>query len=385
MKHVLENIKVVELGGYIVGSFCATLLADMGADVVKVETPSGDGLRGQMGAFQGYNRGKRGIVIDTRRQEGKLILRKLLTNADVLVQNLRQGVASQMEVDYRTVTKYNPRIVYLAMPGYGQTGPYVNRPAFDPLLQAMSGAMADQGGKSSPPVYLRAAISDFSGAMLGAFGIATALYTRVKTGKGQFVNSSLLNSSIATQAGEFVDYEDKKDKFRMGSLGRNAINRLYKTKNSWIFVGCVFERHWPALCAATGQENLLKNSCFKSFSSRRKYALALSEILGDLFKTQTTGYWVKKLESAGVPCTRVNRFRFMMGNKQFLANNLVAVHANRELGLVKQRGMVVNLSDTPGVLQRGAPELGEHTDEVLKEVGYSGAKILTLRRNQVIK
>ncbi len=384
MKHVLENIKVVELGGYIVGSFCATLLDDMGADVIKVETPSGDGLRGQMGAFQGYNRGKRGIVVDPRRKEGKLFLRKLLTKADVLVQNLRQGVASQMEVDYRTVTKYNPRIVYLAMPGYGQTGPYVNRPAFDPLLQAMSGAMADQGGKGSPPVYLRAAISDFSGAMLGAFGIATALYTRVKTGKGQFVNSSLLNSSIAIQAGEFVDYEDKK-KFRMGSLGRNAINRLYKTKNSWIFVGCVFERHWPALCAATGQKNLLTNSCFKSFSSRRKYALALSEILGDLFKRQTTGYWVKKLESAGVPCTRVNRFRVMMNNKQFLANNLVAVHANKELGLVKQLGMLVNLSDTPGVMRHGAPELGEHTDEVLREVGYTAAKIKTLRNNQVIK
>ncbi|MDD5190139.1 MAG: CoA transferase [Dehalococcoidales bacterium] len=385
MQHVLEKIKVVELGGYIVGSFCATLLADMGADVVKVETFSGDGLRGQLGAFQGYNRGKRGIVVDPRRPEGKMVLRKLAENADVLVQNLRHGVAEQMTVDYPTVKAYNPRIVYLAMPGYGQTGPYVNKPAFDPLLQAMSGAMAAQGGKGKAPVYLRAAISDFSGAMLGAFGIATALYTRAKTGEGQLVNSSLLNAAIAIQAAEFLDYEDKQSSFRMGSLGRNAINRLYKTKNNWIFIGCVFERHWPALCAAIGREDLLKNSCFKSFSSRRKYALTLSEILGDLFKTQSAGYWIKRLESKGVPCSRVNRFREMTNHPQLLANDLVAEHPNIELGIVKQRGMVVNLSDTPGKLQRGAPELGEHTNEVLTELGYTFEEIESLRNAQVIK
>ncbi len=180
MKHVLENIRVVEIGGYIVGSFCATLLADMGANVIKVESFSGDGLRGLAAAFQGYNRGKRGIAVNLRTDEGKKIVKQLINDSDVLVQNLRHGVTTQLQIDYKDVYEYNPGIIYLAMPGYGQSGPYVTKPAFDPLLQAMSGVMAAQGGRGAAPVYLRAAIGDYSGALLGAFGVAMALYNFVE-------------------------------------------------------------------------------------------------------------------------------------------------------------------------------------------------------------
>jgi len=384
MRHALENIKVVELGGYIVGSFCATLLADLGADVIKVESPSGDGLRPQLGGFQGYNRGKRGIVVDPRQTEGKIILRKLATGADVLLQNLRAGVAAQMGLDYATVRAVNPGIVYLEMPGYGQSGPYISQPAFDPLLQAMSGAMADQGGRGKPPVYLRAAISDFSGAMLGAFGIATALFDRARTGKGRLVQGSLLNATMAIQAAEFVDYADKQDDFRMGTMGKNPCYRLYQTKNGWLFIGCETEWHWQALCGVLERPDLLKNSCYKSTSARKKSALSLYETLSDLFKTRATGYWVKLLERAGVPCSVVQRFRDAMQSSQLLANNLVAVHEYAGLGAVKQRGMVINLSQTPGVMQRGAPQFGEHTREVLTELGYTESEIDALREKRVI-
>ncbi len=350
MKHVLENIRVVEIGGYIVGSFCATLLADMGANVIKVESFSGDGLRGLAAAFQGYNRGKRGIAVNLRTDEGKKIVKQLINDSDVLVQNLRHGVTTQLQIDYKDVYEYNPGIIYLAMPGYGQSGPYVTKPAFDPLLQAMSGVMAAQGGRGAAPVYLRAAIGDYSGALLGAFGVAMALYNRALTGKGEFVHSSLLNATVAMQAAEFIKYADKKEEFRMGTQGKNAIYRIYRTKNNWIFIGCETEIHWNNLCRALGEERLFKNTCYISASARAKSALALYEQLSEIFIQKTTHQWVKILQQHNVPCSRVNSFRDIINHSQLTANNMITEHLTPDMGALKQRDMVVNLSLTPGKL-----------------------------------
>lgn len=385
MKYALENIRVVELGGYIVGSFCATLLADMGADAIKIEPLTGDGLRGQLGSFQGYNRGKRGMAVDLHTEEGKAILYRLVKRADVLVQNLRQGVAEGWGVDYKTVSSFNPRLVYLAMPGFGQSGPYIQKPAFDPLLQAMSGAMAAQGGEGNPPVYLRAAISDFAGAMLGAYGVAMALYTRAKTGQGQYLHSSLLNAAIAIQAGEFIDYPGKREEPRIGTLGKAATYRLYQTKKGWFFLGCETEEQWQALCQAIERQDLISDSRFASPKKRLKNDTRLSAVLESVFQKAATGQWVKKLEKAGVPCSRIYYYRHLFKHKQLHANGLIAEHESADLGMVRQRGMVVNLSATPGRLQRAAPALGQHDEEVLTELGYSAEEIQNLRAKGVIK
>jgi crotonobetainyl-CoA:carnitine CoA-transferase CaiB-like acyl-CoA transferase len=385
MPYALENIKVVELGGYIVGSYCATLLADMGADVIKVEAMTGDGLRGQLGAFQGWNRGKRGMAIDLHLPEGKAILRKLITRADVLVQNLRQGVAERWEADYPTVSQYNQRLVYLAMPGYGQSGPYIERPAFDPLLQAMSGVMQAQGGDGNPPVYLRAAVTDFAGAMLGAWGVAMALYARVKTGKGQFLHGALLNAAVAVQAAEFIDYEGKQDEPRFGSVGINAVYRMYQAKDGWFFIGCENEAQWQALCKATGKPELVTDKRFTDADARTANMSALSVILEPLFTTGTVRYWLNRLDKAKVPCSRVDYFREMFDNPHLLENGLIAEHESADVGPVKQLGMALKLSGTPGNLQRAAPGLGQHNDEVLTEIGYSPQEITRLREKEVIE
>jgi len=385
MPYALENIRVVELGGYIVASFCASLLADMGADVVKIESLTGDGLRGQLGSFQGYNRGTRGMAIDLYSAEGKAVLRKLVERADVLVQNLRPGVAERWEADYATVSRYNPRLVYLAMPGYGLTGPYLKRPAFDPLLQAMSGVMAAQGGEGEPPVYLRAAVSDYAGAMLGAWGVAMALYGRARTGKGQFLHGALLNAAIAVQAAEFVDYKGKEEETRCGSLGRNATRRIYQAQDGWLFIACETETQWQSLCRVAGRTELTGDERFASPENRLKNMKDLSAILEPVFAAGPVQHWLDLLDKAGVPCTRVNYFREMFDNQQFQESGLIAGHESADLGPLKQLGMVLKLSETPGHLQRAAPGLGQHNDEILAENGYTPDQIEQMRTKGVIK
>ena len=385
MQHAFDNIKVIELGGYIVGSFCGSLLAELGADVIKFEPFGGDGLRSLLGAFQGWNRGTRGVVIDLRTEGGRAILHKLARESDVLVQNLRHGVAERWGADYATLSRINPGIIYCAMPGYGQSGPYIEMPAFDPLLQARSGAMAAQGGTGNPPVYYRSAICDYAGAMLGAYGVALALYQRAKTGKGQFLHGALINASIAVQSGEFVNYNGKPEQEpRMDSLGRDATYRMYATQDGWIFLGCDDESSWLALCRVMGREELIGDSRFESLAKRQNNALQLAEILEALFAENTSRHWLDLLESAGIPCAPVNYARDLFEHPQILENDLVAEHDSADLGKVKQTGLVVKLSKTPGKLWRAAPGLGQHNDEVLSELGYSEEDISQLRAKHII-
>jgi len=383
--YALENIRVVELGGYIVGSFCATLLADMGADVIKIEALTGDGLRGQLGAFQGWNRGKRGMSIDLYKDEGKVILHKLVQKADVLVQNLRHGVAERWGADYATLSNMNPRLVYLAMPGYGQSGPYIDKPAFDPLIQAMSGAMTAQGGKGNPPVYLRSAICDYAGAILGAWGVAMALYARAKTGKGQFLHGALINAAISIQAGEFIDYSGKREPARLEGSGRNALYRLYQAQDGWFFIGAKTEAHWKALCNVLNRPELLADSRFNTSRKRTENMVVLSSVLELLFIELPSQYWLDLLDRAGIPCSKVNYLRDLFEHPQVLENDLVAEHESADVGAVKQLGKHTNLSETPGKLWRAAPGLGQHNNEILAGLGYTQSEIETLREKGVIK
>jgi crotonobetainyl-CoA:carnitine CoA-transferase CaiB-like acyl-CoA transferase len=384
MKHAFDDIKVIELGGYIVGSYCGSLLADMGADVIKFEPLGGDGLRTLLGAFQGWNRGTRGIAVDLRTDEGKVILHELARKSDVLVQNLRQGVAESWGADYETLSRLNPGIIYCAMPGYGQSGPYIEKPAFDPLLQARSGAMAAQGGTGNAPVYYRSAICDYAGAMLGAYGVALALYQRARTGKGQYLHGALLNAAIAVQSGEFITYQGKpEDDPRMDFWGTSATYRLYKTEDGWIFLGCCDESLWPSLCQALGQEELTSDSRFNSPTKRKENAAQLTELFNGILAGNSSQYWLNLLEEAAVPCAPVYYSRELFEHPHMLENDLIAEHESADLGKLKQMGLIIKLSETPGKLQRAAPGLGQHTDEILSELGYSRQTIQELRDKRI--
>ncbi len=385
MQHAFDKIKVIELGGYIAGAFCATLLADLGAEVIKVESLQGDGLRGLLGSFQNWNRGKQGIAVDLRSIEGQVILHKLVRQSDVLVQNLRPAVSQRWGADYSTLSGINPRLIYCSMPGYGESGPYSDKPSFDPIFQSRSGAMAAQGGPGNPPVFHRIAICDYAGAMLGAYGVATALYLRAKTGKGQRLNLPLMNAAIAIQSGEFVFYPGKpQDETRMDSLGINATYRLYKAHDSWFFLGCCDESLWPDLCRTLGKEELLSDPRFESPAERRDNAPQLARILETVFTSDSRQHWLDRLEQAGIPCSPAYYSLELFDHPHIRHNELKAEHDSAQLGKVKQLGMVIKLSKTPGKLWRAAPALGQHTNEILSELDYSMDDIQELRSKRVI-
>ena len=385
VKHAFDNVKVIELGGYIVAALCASFLADLGAEVIKIESLQGDGLRPQLGGFQGRNRGKRGMAIDLRTEEGRAILHQLAQQSDALVHNLRVGVPERWGADYATLRQLNPQLIYCAMPGYGQSGPYIEKPAFDPLLQARSGAMAAQGGTGKPPVYYMVPLTDNAGAMLGAYGVALALYQRAKTGRGQYLYGSLLNAAIAVQSGEFITYPGKLDEDpRMDEWGTDATYRIYKAEDGWLFLGCDEESSWPALCQTLSKEELMNDPRFETPASRQDNASQLAQILDSIFLGNSSRHWLDLLERAEIPCAPVDYSRELFNHPHVLENDLIAGHDSVDVGRVKQMGMVVKLSKTPGKLWRAAPGLGQHTDEVLSELGYSSKQIQELREKRII-
>ena len=385
LKHALQNVKVIDLANYIAGTLCPALLADLGADVIKLEPPTGDPFRMLGGAFQDWNRGKSSIAVNLRTDEGKGILYRMVRDVDVVVENYRPGVAQKLGADYETLKKINPGIIYCSASGYGQTGPYMKKPGFDPLLQARSGAMAHQGSPGNAPVFLVLAISDYGAALLAAYGVALALYVRARTGKGQRIETSLLRACMSAQSGRFIIPHGMADGVRpVDRFGEGPTYRLYPTSDGWIFLGARGDEDWARLTRALGRDDLARDPRYADEAGRTGATAQLSAILGEVLATDSSARWLERLESEGVPCTSVNQFADLHDHPQVLRNGLVAEHDSPDVGPIKQRGVPVILSRTPGIAQRPAPALGQHTDEVLAELGYSQDEIHALRRDRVV-
>src|SRR5438094_391100 len=270
----LDGIAVVDLTSYIAGSYAGMMLADMGARVTKVEALAGDSFR-ELPGFYGWNRGKRSIAVDLKTPAGCQIVEQLAERSDVFMENMRPGVADRLGAGYERLHALNPRLVYSSVTAFGSTGPYVDRPGFDPLLQAMSGAMALQGF-GGPPQYLRIAVTDYYAASLAAQAILAALFVRERTGKGQRVETSLLNAAIALQSGNFVDYKGKQHMFR-----DNPTYRLYRAGDGqWFFLACGNQTFWVKLCKALGLEPLADDPRFASWLLRLDHREALLPLRG---------------------------------------------------------------------------------------------------------
>ena len=386
LRHALQNVKVVDLSSYIAGAYCPTLLADLGADVIKFESPMGDPFRANGPPFHVWNRGKRGLVVDLRKDEGKEVLYRLVKDADVVVENYRPGVAAKLGADYDTLKKINPSLVYCSISGYGQTGPYSKKPGFDPLLQARSGAMTYQGGPDNPPVFLAVAISDYGGAMLGAWAVAMALFARARTGRGQWVQTSLANSAMSMQSDRFILPKGETNHNDPGHpQGPTPTYRAYKTADSWLFIGVTTDDQWRSLAKALGRDDLARDERFGSGEKRQAADAELHAILAEIFAVNGSDHWLKLLEAEAVPCSRVNYFdNDLMHHPQVLQNGLLAQHRSGDIGQIEQIGVPVKLSKTPGIAQRAAPGHGEHSDEVLLEAGYSADEIRSLRDAKVV-
>jgi crotonobetainyl-CoA:carnitine CoA-transferase CaiB-like acyl-CoA transferase len=383
----LKGLKVVDLSHIMAGPACSMLLADMGADVVKVERlPDGDDSRrmvpptiaNESAAFLIMNRNKRGIALDLRTEPGRNVLSRLLKNADVLIENFRRGAMEQMGFGYDAVHDFNPRLIYCSISGFGRTGPYANRGGFDLVTQGMSGLMGITGeGPGHPPVKIGAPVTDITAGILGCVGILAALHARESTGKGQMVDTSLFEAGIVhTYWHSAMCFATGHAPGPMGTAHPlNAPYQAFPTSDGWITVGAANQGNWLRLVEALGAIELQNDPRFLTNADRMRNLTALTETLTPLFKLRGSAEWLRRLENAGVPAGPVLEIGQMHADPQTLAREMVVETIHPTAGEVKTIGLPVKFSDTPGGVRRPAPLFGEHTREVLRENGFTDKEI----------
>ncbi len=381
----LTGVLVLDFCSYIAGSYGPMILAQMGADIIKIESLEGDAFRHFGFGFLGWNEGKRGISLDLTKPEGREIIRGLAQRADIIVENLRPGRMRRYGFDYETLSAINPRLIYMSVTAFGNRGPEHDQPGFDPLLQARSGVMAAQGGHHGHPVYLTCAICDYGAAMLSAYGCVLALNARARTGRGQMCETSLLQSAMAFQAGEFIFYKGRPD-LENGQAeyrGAGALSRAYECRDgNWIFLAAAAATHWDAIRGLTGIDAPAAFDDAAAAPADGKLAAALSEY----FRIPDRVEAISALRAANVPAMPVNRFGDLFADPQAIANDLILDLHHSQWGKVSQTGILTKFAATPGKVDRAAPLLGEHTEEILSEMlGYTKDRIADLTARRIIR
>ena len=378
------------------GPFCTMLLGDMGADVIKIEKPDGgDDVRrsgppfvaGESATFLNIGRNKRSVVIDMKQTEGTEIVRNMAREADILVQNLRPGRLEGFGLGYEDVRAVNPAIVYATITGFGRTGPYKDKPGFDLMAQGYSGIMGVTGHPGQPPVKVSVPITDLNAGLFTAYGILAAYVNRLKTGKGQHVDSSLMEAGVAYTIWESAIY------FTSGRLpGPNGsahqISAPYQalpTSDGYITVGGANQRNWERLCRAIGRAELISDPRFEVNAGRMANRPALESTLGETLKTQPMAHWLSILEAAGVPCGPIYDISQVYADPQVIARDMVVEVEHPTAGTIRNVGIPVKFSETPGNIRRPPPRFAEHTAEVLAEFGYTMGEIDTLRDRGIVK
>lgn len=386
-KGPLFGLKVIELCHVMAGPVTGLMLADMGADVIKVEKiPGGDDTRrftppvidGEAAAFMMMNRNKRGIAVDLKSDDGKKILLRLIESADVLTENYRKGAMERMGLGFETLKKLNPGLVYCSISGFGRTGPYADRAGFDLVGQGMSGLMSITGeGPGRPPVKVGAPVTDITSGILGAMGVLAALHHRSRTGDGQFVDTSLFEAGIVqTYWQSAIALATGIAPGPMGSAHPlNAPYQAFQTNDRWITVGAANQTNWLRLVELLGMQQLADDPRFKTGDDRIRNYVVLAEALAPAFKTRSSREWLDALEKAKIPAGPVLDVTEMHSDPQALAREMVTEAQHTRLGPVKTIGAPVKFSASPGGVVKGAPIYGEHTREVLREHGFSEHEI----------
>jgi crotonobetainyl-CoA:carnitine CoA-transferase CaiB-like acyl-CoA transferase len=388
MVQPLSGIRVIDLTRVLSGPFSTMLLADMGADVVKIETPQGDTVRGQGEVVDGLswyfasvNRNKRSVVLDLRRDEGKSVLARLLARADVLVENFRPGVLGEMGFTEDRLKKINPRLILASISGYGSTGPYADRPSFDFIAQAMSGFMATTGEKDGAPMRTGAPITDLVAGLYCAFGVVNAIRARELTGRGQRVEAAMVNSMVSMLAYLASEYfATARTPQRNGNDHPIASPYgLFRAKDGEIAVAPATPEILTRFMKELGLAEVLERPDLKTAEQRRTARSQLNGLVNDRLGAKTQDHWIDRLNAAGVPCGKVLSVAEVFDDPQVKAQNMVIEVDQGLRGIVRMVGFPVKLSDTPARLRYPSPELGAHTDEVLAEAGLSQGEIASLR------
>lgn len=387
----LARFRVLDLTRVRAGPSCVRQLADFGADVIKIETPPGVDPNEAMGGprdgpdMQNLHRNKRSITLNLKLPEAKEVFMRLVKTADVVAENYRPDVKFRLGIDYESLAKVNSRIILASISGFGQDGPYEKRPGFDQIAQGMSGLMG-VSGEPGRPMRTGAAIADVSGGLYAALGVLTALLEREVSGKGQWVQSSLLSAGIGLldfQAARYVMKGEVPQ--QMGNDHPTSMpTSAYKTSDGYINVACSGDGMWQRLCNVLGREDLLALPEFKTNELRSTNRKKLNEVLNECFAREPSGQWVEELNKAGVPCGPIYRMDEVFADPQVKHLGAAGEVSHPRLGKFKILSQVVKLSRTPATLATATPELGQHTDEVLREAGYSDAEIAALRKKGAV-
>ena len=377
----LKGMKVIELAHIMAGPVCGLMLADMGADVIKVEKPDGDDSRrflppaieGESAAYMMMNRNKRGLALNLKDPAAVEALRRLLAEADVVIENYRMGTMERLGLGYETLREINPRLIYCEISGFGRTGPYAQRGGFDLIAQGMSGLMSITGeGPGRPPVKPGAPISDINAGILAAMGVSAAYANMLQTGRGQKVDTSLFEAAITqTYWQSAIAFATGEAPGPMGSAHPlNAPYQAFRTRDGWINVGAANQRNWLRFLDVIGKPELDADPRFGSNHDRMQHLPELVSLLEETLVTETTDTWLHRMEAAGLPAGPVLDILEMHADPQSRAREMIVEVEHPRAGPVQTLGHPVKFSDTPGEVCRAAPLLGQHSREVLAEAGY---------------
>ena len=392
----LKGTKVLEVAQIMAGPACGLMLADLGADVIKIEKiPEGDDSRkflppdvkGESAAFMIMNRGKRGLGLNLKDKMGIDIFKKMVAKSDVVVENFRKGTLERLGIGYEELKKINPKIILCEISGYGRTGPYANKGGFDLVAQGASGLMSITGeSKEKPPMKVGAPLTDITAGILGATGVLAALINREKTGKGQKVDTSLYEAGIIhTYWQSAIAGATGSSPGPLGSAHPlTAPYQAFKTKDKWITIGASNQNSWMNLIKALKREDLNKDERFCDNENRMKNLNALVEILNTELTKKTSREWLAIFDKEGLPCGPINSILDMHVDSQTIHRKMIIDVENKKAGKSKAIGMPIKFSNTNNEKFIGSPTLGEHTNQILEEFGFSKTDMDKFRKNKVI-
>ncbi|HXM55836.1 MAG TPA: CoA transferase [Candidatus Dormibacteraeota bacterium] len=391
----LTGVRVLEVGNYMAGPFCGMQLADLGAEVIKIEQPDGGDqvrlaapfLDGESSPFVRLNRNKRSLVLDLKAPAGKEVFRRLARTADVVVENLRPGTMADLELDYARLSALNPGLVYVAASGWGQDGPLSPLAGLDIMAQARSGLMSITGMPGGDPVKVGVPVCDLVCALYGALAAVSALRVRERTGRGQHIDVSLFEAGVSLgvwEAGKY--FATGEIPAPLGSAHQiNAPYQAIRSADGWFTIGATSTRNWAAFCTAMGMERLRSDPRYADTNSRHAHRAELIAEIEEVTTTRPMAHWLELLEAAGVPCAPIQDYGQVFHDEHLLARQFFWEAPHPTLGSVRQVGSPMRFSETPARREKAGPLFGEDSEAVLRELGYGLEEVTALVSDGVVK